>query len=205
MTSVFFDSIFDLNEGIEFETIDITGIGMEEHRKWMWEHAKSKKAGQRPLTPQFFNLDTYLGDYEDFDEANEMDMVEEFLQLGDQLPPEIQEIEPEFEAPEDEETSNIIVYVSRSANMDVKRRQIAARLWLENKDIEYEEIDISAPENEDKKQFLMKRATTSKSDGSSSHALTPQFFNGDVYCGNYQDFDEAIENETLEEFLRLTV
>ena len=193
-----------MNEGIEFETIDITTGGMEEHRRWMWENAKSKIAGQRPLTPQFFNMDTYLGDYDDFDYANEVDMIEQFLKLDQALPSEIQAIQPEFE-PAEVEIRKISIYVNRSGNADVRKRQITAKLWLENKGFDFEEVDISAPENEDRKHFMMKHATNCKSDaGSRFHPLTPQFFNGNIYCGNYQDFDTALENETLSEFFQFS-
>ena len=172
---------------------------MEKHKTWMWENAKSKKAGQRPLTPQFFNMETYLGDYEDLDEANEIDMVEEFLKLDEDVSPEIQEMQPEF-GPAEAERNKITVYVSRCGSADVRKRQISTRLWLENKGVDFEEVDISGPENEDKKHFMLKQIAACKSDGSSLRPQPPQFFNGDVYCGDYEAFDEAIENETLEEF-----
>merc|ERR1712012_839188 len=33
------------------------------------------------------------------------------------------------------------------------------------------------------------------------HALPPQIFNGEKYCGDYDDFDVANEDDELEEFL----
>jgi len=33
------------------------------------------------------------------------------------------------------------------------------------------------------------------------HALPPQIFNGEKYCGDYDDFDVANEEDELEEFL----
>ncbi|KAK3747265.1 hypothetical protein QZH41_009619, partial [Actinostola sp. cb2023] len=34
-------------------------------------------------------------------------------------------------------------------------------------------------------------------------ALPPQICNGDTYCGDYEAFEMAIEEESLEEFLQL--
>lgn len=64
---------------IEYETIDIAAPGMQEQRKFMREKGK-KKDGQRfALPPQIFNGEEYRGNFEDFDIANEDDMLEEFL------------------------------------------------------------------------------------------------------------------------------
>ena len=52
---------------------------MQEQRKFMREKGK-KRDGQRfALPPQIFNGEEYRGNFEDFDIANEDDMLEEFL------------------------------------------------------------------------------------------------------------------------------
>ena len=33
--------------------------------------------------------------------------------------------------------------------------------------------------------------------------VAPQVFNGETLCGNYEDFDNALEDDTLKEFLHL--
>ena len=44
------------------------------------------------------------------------------------------------------------------------------------------------------------RASAKKKEGQ-RHALPPQIFNGEKYCGDYDDFDVANEDDELEEFL----
>ena len=44
------------------------------------------------------------------------------------------------------------------------------------------------------------RASAKKKEGQ-RHALPPQIFNGEKYCGDYEDFDVANEDDELEEFL----
>merc|ERR1711983_571046 len=46
----------------------------------------------------------------------------------------------------------------------------------------------------------MGRASAKKKEGQ-RHALPPQLFNGEKYCGDYDDFDVANEDDELEEFL----
>ena len=59
---------------------------MQEQKKFMREKGK-KKDGQRfALPPQIFNGDDYRGNFEDFDIANEDDMLEEFLGKDRQNP-----------------------------------------------------------------------------------------------------------------------
>ncbi len=59
---------------------------MQEQRKFMREKGK-KKDGQRfALPPQIFNGEEYRGNFEDFDIANEDDMLEEFLGKDRQNP-----------------------------------------------------------------------------------------------------------------------
>lgn len=44
------------------------------------------------------------------------------------------------------------------------------------------------------------RANAKKKDGQ-RHVLPPQIFNAEKYCGDYDDFDLANEDDVLEEFL----
>merc|ERR1719336_1259423 len=59
-------------------------------------------------------------------------------------------------------------------------------------------VDISAPGMEDHRDTM--RASAKKKEGQ-RHALPPQIFNGEKYCGDYDDFDVANEDDELEEFL----
>merc|ERR1719392_497446 len=59
-------------------------------------------------------------------------------------------------------------------------------------------VDISAPGMDDQRDMM--RASAKKKEGQ-RHALPPQLFNGEKYCGDYDDFDVANEDDELEEFL----
>merc|ERR1712183_603439 len=65
--------------GIDTEVLDIAAPGMDEARDFMRGGAKKKENQRNVLPPQIFNGDTYCGDYDDFDVANEDDHLEEFL------------------------------------------------------------------------------------------------------------------------------
>ena len=76
------------------------------------------------------------------------------------------------------------------------------------------QVDISAPGMDEQRDFM--RASAKKKEGQ-RHALPPQIFNGEKYCGvsyddgkekssiliiqDYDDFDVANEDDELEEFL----
>merc|ERR1712025_1168643 len=59
-------------------------------------------------------------------------------------------------------------------------------------------VDISAPGMDEQRD--MTRASARKKEGQ-RHALPPQLFNGEKYCGDYDDFDVSNEDDELEEFL----
>jgi len=60
-------------------------------------------------------------------------------------------------------------------------------------------IDIADLENKEAKEFML---SNGQSD-SKGRVTAPQIFNGDTLCGNYEEFDEALEDDRLKEFLRL--
>jgi len=66
-------------------------------------------------------------------------------------------------------------------------------------DYTVETVDIADLENKEAKEFML---SNGKSDSKGSVAA-PQIFNGETLCGNYEDFDEALEDDQLKEFLRL--
>ncbi|XP_076374016.1 uncharacterized protein LOC143258645 isoform X2 [Tachypleus tridentatus] len=93
---------------LNYETIDITEPGKEDQRTYMRENCK-KGAGGGVLPPQFFNDEDYLGDYDDFELANEDDELMKFLKLEDQVPKEdITSSETKFQATEPENTDELI-------------------------------------------------------------------------------------------------
>nr|ACO11137.1 SH3 domain-binding glutamic acid-rich protein homolog [Caligus rogercresseyi] len=72
--------------GIENAPVDIAGPGMEEARDYMRANGKKKDGERNVLPPQIFNEEKYCGDYDDFDIANEDDLLEEFLGIPRKVP-----------------------------------------------------------------------------------------------------------------------
>lgn len=79
---------------IAHELIDIAEPGKEPQKEFMQKNSTSPGATssdtnpRNPLPPQFFNDETYCGDYEGFDLANEIDEIEVFLKLQAPAPPQ---------------------------------------------------------------------------------------------------------------------
>merc|ERR1719150_802137 len=71
---------------IEFEPVDIAGPGMDDQKDEMRAKGKKKEGQRHALPPQIFNGEKYCGDYDDFDLANEDDVLEEFLQIPRKTP-----------------------------------------------------------------------------------------------------------------------
>merc|ERR1719322_1802279 len=69
---------------------------------------------------------------------------------------------------------------------------------LDSLGIETEVIDVAGPGMEEARDFM--RGNGKKKENA-RHVLPPQIFNGDKYCGDYDDFDVANEDDELEEFL----
>uniref|UniRef100_A0A452GWC7 SH3 domain-binding glutamic acid-rich-like protein 3 n=1 Tax=Gopherus agassizii TaxID=38772 RepID=A0A452GWC7_9SAUR len=65
---------------------------------------------------------------------------------------------------------------------------------LDGKNIKYELVDIS--QDNALREEMRTRSGNPK-------AIPPQIFNGDHYCGDYELFVEAVEQNTLQEFLKL--
>uniref|UniRef100_A0A3Q3JNR1 SH3 domain-binding glutamic acid-rich-like protein n=1 Tax=Monopterus albus TaxID=43700 RepID=A0A3Q3JNR1_MONAL len=65
---------------------------------------------------------------------------------------------------------------------------------LDSKKIAYKAVDIA--QNSADKDLMRKIA-------GNPTALAPQICNGNVYCGGFTDFEDAIEMEQLEKFLKL--
>ncbi|XP_047526707.1 SH3 domain-binding glutamic acid-rich protein homolog [Vanessa atalanta] len=80
------------SKNIKYELIDITEPGREEDKDFMQNNSKSNGGTvsdpnpRTPLPPQVFNDEEYCGDYDQFDLANEVDTLEQFLKV--EAPPE---------------------------------------------------------------------------------------------------------------------
>lgn len=77
---------------------------------------------------------------------------------------------------------------------------------LDSKCIKYEIVDITEPGKEPVKEMMQEKSISkggTVSDPTPRHALPPQLFFDDDYCGDYDQFDLANEIDTLEDFLKL--
>jgi len=64
---------------IPYEAIDITDPSRETDKEFMLKTAKPKGDAKNVSAPQIFNDEEYLGDFDDFELANENDELESFL------------------------------------------------------------------------------------------------------------------------------
>lgn len=68
----------------------------------------------------------------------------------------------------------------------VKKRQQRVLMILDSKNIQYEVTDIAEPGKESDKEFMQEKSTNkggTTSDGDPRHALPPQIFSDEEYCG----------------------
>merc|ERR1712203_265317 len=95
--------------------------------------------------------------------------------------------------------SDITIFISgNSGSKEITNSQHRITMILKSLGIALKAVDISAPGMDEQRDFM--RASAKKKEGQ-RHALPPQIFNGEKYCGDYDDFDVANEDDELEEFL----
>jgi len=85
-------------------------------------------------------------------------------------------------------------YSSVSSNLEIKKHQQKIEMILDAKKIPYQKLDVAADESLKAKMREIAKNPT---------ALPPQLCNGDQYCGGFDAFDEAVEADELEKFLKL--
>lgn len=88
----------------------------------------------------------------------------------------------------------------------MKKRQQRVLMILDSKVIKYEVVDITEPGKESEKEKMQEKSSSKGvtiGDPTPRHALPPQLFYDDEYCGDYELFDTANELDTLEDFLKL--
>jgi hypothetical protein len=84
-----------------------------------------------------------------------------------------------------------VYFSSVSSNKELKGQQQRIFNVLDSKKISYTKVDIAeAEENKMEMRDLCGNPT----------ALPPRFVKGDKYLGDYEKFDEAVEDEKLKEF-----
>ncbi|KAJ8275270.1 hypothetical protein COCON_G00098950 [Conger conger] len=87
-----------------------------------------------------------------------------------------------------------VYFTSVTGSLQTKNNQTKIIQLLESKKIQFETVDIS--QSTDLRTDMREKCGNPK-------ALPPQIFNGDAYCGDFAMFEEAVEMETVEEFLKL--
>uniref|UniRef100_A0ACB8FR62 SH3 domain-binding glutamic acid-rich-like protein 3 n=1 Tax=Sphaerodactylus townsendi TaxID=933632 RepID=A0ACB8FR62_9SAUR len=83
---------------------------------------------------------------------------------------------------------------SVTGSREIKSQQSEVTRILDGKNIKYNLVDIS-------QDNALREEMRAKS--GNPKAIPPQIFNGDQYCGDYELFVEAVEQNTLQEFLKL--
>ncbi|XP_020621098.1 SH3 domain-binding glutamic acid-rich-like protein 3 [Orbicella faveolata] len=81
-----------------------------------------------------------------------------------------------------------------SGSKEIKKRQQRIRTVLEAQKLPFDVIDVAQDDIALEKMRQL---------AGNEEALAPQIANGDEYCGDFEAFEAAIEEETLEEFLKL--
>uniref|UniRef100_A0A7M4E937 SH3 domain-binding glutamic acid-rich-like protein 3 n=1 Tax=Crocodylus porosus TaxID=8502 RepID=A0A7M4E937_CROPO len=76
----------------------------------------------------------------------------------------------------------------------IKSQQSEVMRVLDGKHIKYELVDIS--QDNALREEMRAKAGDPK-------AIPPQIVNGDQYCGDYEGFVEAVEQNILQQFLKL--
>ncbi|XP_058475995.1 SH3 domain-binding glutamic acid-rich-like protein 3 [Solea solea] len=87
-----------------------------------------------------------------------------------------------------------LYYTTVTASRAVKSQQAEMIRILDSKSIKYELVDISL--DEQLRGEMRSKAGDPK-------AAPPLLFNEDDYCGNYEMFSDAVEGDTVEQFLKL--
>ncbi|XP_060069299.1 SH3 domain-binding glutamic acid-rich-like protein 3 [Ylistrum balloti] len=83
---------------------------------------------------------------------------------------------------------------SVSPNRKISQNTNRIKQVLGSKKIPFEEIDLY--KNPESRNDMVEKS-------GNPEILPPQLFNGDTYCGNFEQFDDALEDGVLLEFLRL--
>uniref|UniRef100_A0A914V6M4 Uncharacterized protein n=1 Tax=Plectus sambesii TaxID=2011161 RepID=A0A914V6M4_9BILA len=94
------------------------------------------------------------------------------------------------------------VYIaSITANTEIRKQVQRVMMVLDGMGIDYEAVDITLPGKEKERDFMR---TNAKAREGQSVALPPQIFYEDEFIGDYEDFDNAVEDNQLLYFLRLS-
>uniref|UniRef100_A0A9J8CU27 SH3 domain binding glutamate-rich protein n=1 Tax=Cyprinus carpio carpio TaxID=630221 RepID=A0A9J8CU27_CYPCA len=90
---------------------------------------------------------------------------------------------------------------SLNFSVQIKKKQQDVVGFLEALKIDYAQLDIAS--NEDNRRWMRENVPGEKKP-TNGIPLPPQIFNEEMYCGDYETFFEAKEDNTVYEFLGLT-
>lgn len=91
-------------------------------------------------------------------------------------------------------TSVTLYLTSVTTNREIFNKQNRIKHVLEAKGIEYVEIDLC--HSQEQRNEMRDKAGI-------PDLLPPALFNGDRYCGNFDEFEDAVEDGLLKQFLKL--
>lgn len=96
----------------------------------------------------------------------------------------------------------IKVYIASSTGfIAIKKHQQAVVGFLEANRISFQEVDITMLEEQ--RQWMYRNIPKDKQP-EKGNPLPPQIFNDDHYCGDYEDFFQSKEDNTVFAFLGLS-
>uniref|UniRef100_A0A673W3D2 SH3 domain-binding glutamic acid-rich-like protein n=1 Tax=Salmo trutta TaxID=8032 RepID=A0A673W3D2_SALTR len=95
----------------------------------------------------------------------------------------------------------MVLFLFFSPPLQVKKRQQAVVGFLEANRISFQEVDIT---NVEERRLWMYQNIPPEKHPDKGNPLPPQIFNGDSYCGDYEDFFQSKENNTVFTFLGLS-
>ncbi|XP_042595018.1 SH3 domain-binding glutamic acid-rich protein isoform X20 [Cyprinus carpio] len=94
-----------------------------------------------------------------------------------------------------------VFLASSSGSTAIKKKQQDVVGFLEALKIDYAQLDIAS--NEDNRMWMRENVPGEKKP-TNGIPLPPQIFNEEMYCGDYDTFFEAKEDNSVYEFLGLT-
>ncbi|XP_050985113.1 SH3 domain-binding glutamic acid-rich protein isoform X8 [Labeo rohita] len=94
-----------------------------------------------------------------------------------------------------------VFLASSSGSTAIKKKQQDVVGFLEALKIDYAQLDIAS--NEDNRKWMRENVPGEKKP-TNGIPLPPQIFNEEMYCGDYDTFFEAKEDNSVYEFLGLT-
>ncbi|KAJ3606519.1 hypothetical protein NHX12_026040 [Muraenolepis orangiensis] len=95
-----------------------------------------------------------------------------------------------------------VFVASSTGSVGVKKHQQAVVSFLEANHLSFQQVDITMLEEE---RLWMYHNVPQDKHPERGNPLTPQIFNGDRYCGDYEDFFQSMENNAVFPFLGLCI